>query len=159
MLLDVTSLLEAKEPITRISYEERLEIPKDIGVLLSPVTGEITIERANDGSLLSVSGELAVKLELTCDRCTGPYVLEQNVSVEEHLRVVTEESTAVEVEESVERTGKLDLSDLLRQNVLLSLPLRKLCGCPELADFRKDYIDPRWGKLEALKKQDTEEEK
>lgn len=159
MLLDVMSLLEAQEPIARISYEERLEIPKDIGVLLSPVTGEITIERSSDGSLLSISGELSVRLELTCDRCSGPYVLEQNVLVDEHLRVVSEETTAVEVEESVERTGKLDLSDLLRQNVLLNLPLRKLCGCPELVAKRKDYTDPRWSKLEALKKQDTEEEK
>lgn len=158
MLLDMASLLEAKEPITRISFHERLEIPRDIGVLLSPVTGEITIERASDGSILTIRGDLNVSLEILCDRCSGPFVMDLAVPVEERLRVEAEGSQSVEVEESVDPEGKLDLSDLLRQNVLISLPLRKLCGCPELAELRKDFTDPRWSKLKSLKSQSTEEE-
>jgi uncharacterized metal-binding protein YceD (DUF177 family) len=158
MLLDVASLLEAKEPITRIPFQERLEIPQDIGVLLSPATGEIVIERSADGSLLTIRGDLQIKMEITCDRCSGPFLFDQVVPVEEYLRVEAEASQTVEVEESVHPTGKLDLSDLLRQNVLLSLPLRKLCGCPELAGPPKGRTDPRWSKLEALKNQVTEEE-
>ncbi len=158
MLLEVASLLESQESVARIPFREMIDLSQDVGVLLNPVEGEITIERAIDGSMLTVKGEISTRIEVACDRCGKPFAMDLKVPVEECLRVESAPLTSLEVEESVEATGKLDLSDLLRQVLILNLPIRKLCGCPALSEGEKPRVDIRWQSLEALKKHATEEE-
>ncbi|MGE5708371.1 MAG: YceD family protein [Bacteroidota bacterium] len=159
MLLDVASLLESQESIARISFCETLDFPEDIGTLLRPVEGNIEIERSGDSKLLMVRGEVSTRIEVACDRCGKPYAFEVKVPIDEVLRVDVTPSTADEVEESVEPTGKLNLSDLLRQDLILELPVQKLCGCPALGEGEENRrIDPRWSALETLKQQHSREE-
>lgn len=158
MLLDVETLLQAPESETHISFSEFVEFPADLGSLKRPLSGEVTIARAIDESLFTLTGHLETTADLVCDRCLGPAPAEIAFDLEETLEVTKTPSEALEVEEAVAATGEIDLSDLLRQHLLLNLPSRSLCGCePEYLAKHKP-LDPRWRKLEALLSRTTEEE-
>jgi len=148
--LSVASLLESPESDTTVDFAERVEFPADLGRLTRPLAGLVTISRSMDDRLLRLTGHLSAGVELECVRCLGPAPTDVSFDLDETLEITDEPETAAEVSEHVQPTGELDLSDLLRQNLLLNLPSRSLCGCePEyLAEHRP--IDPRWRTLEHL---------
>lgn len=158
MKLEVESLLCQPEDTTRIDFSEQVEFPADLGKLLQPLAGPVTVTRAVDSSLLQVQGALETEVELVCDRCMGPVITPIHLEVDEDFAIVTTPDTALEAEEAVAANGFLDLSDLLRQHLILSVPGRKHCGCEPayLAEHRP--IDPRWRALQALAGRRTEED-
>jgi len=117
-------------------------------------------------------GELATRVQIECDRCLSAVEL----PVEKDFRVeyVTAQSydsgpAAAELGEadlslSVFDGEGIDLDDLAREQLLLTLPARVLCQeackglCPVCGTDRNvadcacqlDDIDPRWGALKEL---------
>ncbi len=117
-------------------------------------------------------GAVVTEIEVYCDRCLAPVVMpvkaEFDVSYDppgtneasEHIELQPEDlATAVYVGE------QLDLDELVREQILLALPMRSLCGadckglCPTCAVNRNEQncacaqqeSDPRWAGLAALK--------
>lgn len=158
MLLRVETLLQAPEKTTHLSFRERLDFPTDLGRLTRPLEGDVAITRTEDDRYLQLHGKLTTEAELICDRCLGPVPTPLSVDLDEVLEVADDPSDALEVDEAVPATGDLDLSDLLRQHLLLSLPSRKLCGCEPTFGKDANAVDPRWQKLEALLSRTTEED-
>jgi uncharacterized protein len=158
MLLRVETLLQAPEKTTHLSFREALDFPTDLGRLTRPLTGDVTITRTDDDRYLQIQGALTTEAELLCDRCLGPVPTALRIDVDEVLEVADSPSETLEVDEAVPVTGDLDLSDLLRQHVLLNLPSRKLCGCEPTFGKGASQVDPRWQKLEALLSRTTEED-
>lgn len=153
------TLLQAAAPETTIRFNESVEFPPDMGRLLGPLQGEVKLVRLLDNKTIEVKGHLGALVELICDRCMGPIQSEVAFDLDETLEVTEAGASAVEVEETVSEAGDLDLSDLLRQHLILNLPGRSLCGCEPAYLVEHKPIDPRWRKLEALARRSTEEER
>lgn len=150
MRIPVSNILQATSPITRYSFDELIPLPDEGEQLLEPVTGELTVERMSD-RLLKVSGDFQTRLKLRCDRCGEFYDSDAAFHLDEALEIVHEPLTAEEVEDRIELNGHLDATDLVRQNLLLELPPRRLCGCEPLVSEREHTsADPRWAALRSL---------
>lgn len=158
MLIDVEALLQAQDKDTVVDFDEAVEFPADLGSLKRPLSGTVNIERSMDNHMLRLTGRLSTVVDLVCDRCLGPTPTEVAFDLDETLAVTDTPTEALEVEDAIAASGDLDLSDLLRQNLLLHLPSRSLCGCEPAYLAEHKRIDPRWRKLEALLNRTTEEE-
>lgn len=150
MELSVSSLLHAPQAVTQLDFSDRFALEGDDEKLAGPVTGSTTITRVGQ-TLLQVAGAYEAPVELTCDRCGTRYTFRHAFTLDENLSVVEEAPETFEVDEAVAADGALDLSDLVRQALVLSLPPRRLCGCEPPATAEHEVkTDPRWDALKAL---------
>lgn len=135
----------------------------------APLAGRVSMLRTNLGIL--VEGVLAGSVTVSCTRCLKPVALDVTVELEEEFKPtidvvrgayvpVDEEDTALLIDEH----HVLDISEVLRQAVLLEVPIQVLCrpdcaglcqtcgqdlneadcGCPDVD------TDTRWEQLSAL---------
>jgi len=125
------------------------------------------------GSLgeIRVRGHLAVQMEADCDRCLDPAWFPIDADFELYYRPVEEgygEETAIDAGEAemgfYEGDG-IDLNDVLREFVLLSLPMQRVCSetckgiCPVCGQNRNqkncacqtNAADDRWAALKELR--------
>ncbi len=121
---------------------------------------------------IRVTGDLTVAIEGTCDRCVEPAAY----SVENHFDLIympAEEAASggeEEIDEAAVEVGYyqgsgLELNDVLREVVLLALPMRLVCRddckgiCPVCGQNRNQVeclceqkpADDRWNKLKLLR--------
>lgn len=141
--------------------------------LLSPVRVELKLVGTGNGGIV-VTGSLGVEVELACSRCANAYSEHLDIDIEEMFLPsdspelsLGDESEEVEAEDLCVfpyDDDVIDISEVLRQNILASLPFRPLCredcrgvcaGCgadlnvEECKCSEQKECDPRW---EALKK-------
>ncbi len=81
---------------------------------LSPVEYHLRLEAINGGNDLLVQGKLSVQMEAVCDRCEAAY----------SWKIETDD-VCHEVENAFGTT--VDLSDGLREDILMAFPQRFLC--------------------------------
>jgi uncharacterized protein len=117
-----------------------------------------------------VSGHLSVQMEADCDRCLEPAACPIDGDFELYYQPVTEDLG----EEKVLKPGEVEmgfyegdgveLNDVLREFVLLSLPMQKLCQaeckgiCPVCGQNRNlnechcqaETADDRWSALKSI---------
>ncbi len=110
----------------------------------APVQAELALNRKGD-SKVEVQGSLRTAAQLVCDRCLGNYCFPVAVDFHLVLEVPAEESWHVK---ELECTGAdldtvmltepvVDFSDILRQQLYLSLPDKLICSaacrglCPQ----------------------------
>lgn len=94
--------------------------------------GKITL--LNTGQGILVQGKLSVHVELVCGRCLKPFPYSMSFSLEEEFLPTVAVSTGLPlpiVEESdgftIDSNHILDLGELIRQYILLNLPMKPLC--------------------------------
>ena len=165
MQVNVAQLLKETIGSTR-SYEisEFRDVADDGRVSL--VQGNITLTRTDRGILARGTLHTAVKIE--CSRCLSLYDCPLTVNIEEEffptIDIISgtplplpEEPSAFPIDEQ----HILDLSEAIRQNVILAIPMKQLCHedcaglCPKCGhnlnegacDCPSQEIDPRWAKL------------
>jgi len=133
--------------------------------LLEPVEAEFSLEVVEDEVL--VKGSYRTKVQLTCVRCLDKF--EANISGEiesvyftpeaykEHYdsKGIEYQSDKTVIDEIVD--GQIDISELIREQVILDLPPFPICqdsceGIEEMGDYSNDGIDPRWQKLLDIEK-------
>jgi DUF177 domain-containing protein len=95
---------------------------------------EASAERA--GSEIRITGKLDINVELTCSRCLEPARIHVAKPFDLYFRERDEElfdeDAEVELEEEDTRTAfftgtKLAIGDILREQILLALPMKALC--------------------------------
>lgn len=117
---------------------------------------------------LRVQGTYQVEMTSQCDRCLGRASFPLNASFDLYYRPVSELPTEdeVEIEELEAEVGfyegsGLELDDILREQVLLALPMQRVCHqdcqgiCPQCGANRNectcscsaDSHDDRWSAL------------
>ncbi|HEY65335.1 MAG TPA: DUF177 domain-containing protein [Caldilineae bacterium] len=132
--------------------------------------GEVTLLRTGNGIL--VTGHLTTEVEVVCSRCLEPSSVALEVDLEEEFRptvdVITGRHLLMEEEDQalwIDAQHILDLHEVVRQNLLLALPLHPLCRedcagiCPQCGqnlnegpcDCIATEVDPRWSALLELK--------
>lgn len=105
-----------------------------------PVTGKLVF--SNTGGLIVVRGDLKARVELECVRCLENYESDYDVDVSEQFKIhvgtwqpaysdeLVDESPEEDetgLPDDIFKEGLLDLTELIRQNLLVILPLAPLC--------------------------------
>ncbi|HKP69920.1 MAG TPA: DUF177 domain-containing protein [Pyrinomonadaceae bacterium] len=121
---------------------------------------------------INASGRITADAEIDCTRCLK--AVPQNLSIDFSVSFVTPEHFAADKEREIASedldtdvldADKLDLKDVVREQVLLNLPEQLFCRpdckglCPECGadsnlidcDCDSDRTDPRWAALKNLK--------
>jgi uncharacterized protein len=191
MQFNVAQLI--KEPIGAM---RRFEVVEDIGALdpelalLGPLVGDVELIRIHSGILARAN--LSTALRVTCNRCLEPIAVPVRFEVEESFRPLVEVQTGRFIapeefegeQEDLEDEALiidahhiLDLSEVVRQNVWLALPMYPSCNwtgtgeCPNLTNYLRELaatqaeagegalsseedelVDPRWAALLELRK-------
>ena len=145
----------------------RVQVTEDLE--LENLTGTLHLSRNSRGIL--VQGELETTVISECSRCLSPAAYPVTFELEELFTSPPSAEWSAETPYSVEETGVLDLSPLLREEVILAVPMGVLCRpdcaglCPQCGqnlnegtcDCDRDQIDPRLAILrERLDETDSE---
>ncbi len=137
--------------------------------MVAPFNGQVRLTRINDGIL--VTGHLETIVELACTRCLSAFRAATRFEIEEEYRPTLEiESGARLAQEPgqdpailIDERHILDLAEVVRQNLTLSLPPSAVCRpdcqglCPHCGqdrnerscDCQTETTDPRWATLKA----------
>jgi uncharacterized protein len=93
------------------------------------------------GSELLVQGRMEQDFDLVCSRCGKDF--DDTVKVEDF-------TVSVEIDE---KTGVVDLTEEVRESIILALPTFPLCDeeCPGIENKSVMPTDDRWGALDGLK--------
>ncbi len=167
MRIEVENLKEKPEAFSHSYAPGEVELEDEGARLVSDA--EVAGSASRRGEEVRVRGSIKTEVELLCDRCLAPR--RAPLEVEFDTRFIPQEKAAGEsdnVELLTEDLGlaayegdAVDLDDLVREQILLALPLRNLCGedCKGLcqncgADLNagecsceQKEIDPRWSAL------------
>jgi uncharacterized protein len=99
----------------------------------SPVHSELTLTRT-DRSIL-VKGVIESEVELTCSRCLSPFRCPLSLNFEEEFFPTTDINSGTPLPTSgdldhftIDEHHILDLTEALRQSLLVAIPMKPLCG-------------------------------
>jgi uncharacterized protein len=98
-----------------------------------PIKG--SVEFRNTGRHLVLRGEVGTRVQMDCSRCLRFFEIPVNVRIEDEFLIplphsLSEEDGEDEEEievESILKEGIFDLSEFLRQTIIVSLPIKPLC--------------------------------
>ncbi len=165
MQINVAQML--KEPIgsTR-SYQasEIVDTPGDGNG--SMVQGEVRLTRTNRGIL--VKGTLHTEAEVNCSRCLSRFSYPLTLNIEDEYFPTIDVASGTPLSSpddpgcfTIDEHHIIDLTETIRQYVLLNIPMKPLCHencaglCPNCGrnlnqkpcDCLSEVIDPRWSAL------------
>ncbi len=158
--VNVATLLQEPVGASR-SYTfhlDRLELDDDL--VARDINGEMRLTRLTDEILVNVQATATVAL--TCLRCLERYDQPTKTRFQEEFRVAYDVRSGAAVRSSddderftINDAHELDIREPLRQELIVSLPMRPDCGdrCPgppAIADDGEDEIDNRFAALGAL---------
>jgi uncharacterized protein len=165
--VNVATLLQ--EPVgSSRAYTFQLDrLALDDDLVASDVTGNMRLTHLTDEILANVDAIATV--ELTCLRCLEPYAQSTKTRFQEEFRVAYDVRSGAVVNSSddderfsITDAHELDISEPLRQELIVSLPMRPDCGAqcpgpPVIANDSDDDIDDRFAALGALLNGSTED--
>lgn len=147
-----------------IEFKAPLEL--DAFKLLAPVEASLRISKVS--SELLINGRVTGSVELECSRCLKNFVKELNGNIEVVYHPI-EELTAedkhevkdTELDMDFYKDDELDIDELIKEQVILSIPMKPLCSeackgiCSQCGTdlntgtckCEKEYIDPRFSVL------------
>lgn len=146
-----TKDVTAKVSVLDVAFDDPRIVDEDVDVALH-------LESMSNG--VSVSGSASATWAGSCRRCTAAMVVRETVEVSELYQRVLEDPDAYRID-----NDQIDLLPMVRENLLLAIPLAPLCrpDCPGLCphcgielsvarcECRTDSSDPRWAALDALR--------
>jgi uncharacterized protein len=171
MRIEVENLTAAGEPFAHTYGPEEIELEDEGARLTSDATVEGSASRK--GQEVRLRGVIETEVELLCDRCLTPALAPLAVEFDasfipreidagkgEHVELQAEDLLLDAYEGDA-----VDLDELVREQILLALPSRRLCReeckglCPKCgADLNAGHcsceqgeVDPRWAALADLK--------
>ena len=133
MIYNVAQLMKSPvgTSLTADINEENVTLDEDLKVI-GPIVGKVRMRRVNQGLL--VDGAVDVPLELTCTRCLKQFAQTLHLPFEERfyptIDIVTGMPLPPTEEEDVfpiDDHHLINLTEAIRQSVLLDLPMVTLC--------------------------------
>ncbi|MFQ6014930.1 MAG: DUF177 domain-containing protein [Anaerolineae bacterium] len=170
MRFNVAELLkDSTGTVRKYELDEEIDgIDSDIHAL-KPLQGRVKLARASSNIL--VRGRLRTEIELTCDRCLKPFAVPIELTLEEEFRPTVDIKTGADLPKVEDFEGTrvdehhvIDLTEVVRQNILLAAPMHPLCHpncaglCPQCGQNLNEGAcqcessvgDPRWTALREL---------
>lgn len=179
LVLDVRSL--QRRPGSMVTVSRAVPAPAGLGVAMarvpegSPIELDLRLESVLEGVLVSGTADLEVSAE--CSRCLEPVSWREEVDLTELFRYPSTDARGVVVEEPDEsedplpelQDDRIDLEPVLRDAVVIDLPLAPLCSedclglCPDCGlrleedpTHEHQTSDPRWAALATLLESDDD---
>ncbi len=132
MKIDLTDLLRVVGNETDIERTDEVSLGEDGLLLAGPV--KVRLHLVNTGYAVLLNGTIESVAELECSRCLKKMRQELKVSVSEEYGklspVPKARMTELKEEDFIYPLGEdnlLDLTELIRENLLLALPIKPLC--------------------------------
>jgi len=176
---NIAGLLTGPKGGTR-SYELSIPVSEldqldDAFDVVAPFRGNARFLWTNERILAIVTGDTAIQQQ--CSRCLEPFVLPVHIDIEDVFVPSVDMATGQPIHPDdedeallIDEHHILDLSELLRQSILLTLPMTPLCRpdckglCPtcganlnyETCSCEEEDIDPRWAALSLFLENDTD---
>jgi len=164
LVLDTRTLARRPGEMRTVFVTE--SAPADLGndVVAVPAGTDLTLDLRLESVVegILVSGTVAAVARGECVRCLDPVVLELRLPVQE-LYAYPGASAAEDEETRELEDDLLDLEPVVRDGVVLALPLQPVCrvDCPGLCptcgvrladdpEHGHDDVDPRWSALLAM---------
>lgn len=137
-----------------------------------PDTASVLLRARRHGNRVFINGRAVITARFVCSRCLGDFSSSMDVSFsEEYVPAVSGEGeadhelTGTELALNYYSGDEIDVAGLVREQVLLSVPMKPLCRedcrgiCPRCGKdlsggdcgCREDRIDPRLAPLKKLK--------
>lgn len=123
------------------------------------------------GTHVEVSGNIEAEIEIECDRCLKKFNQVLKIDIKEvfstcdafdysHSEIELKNDNFV-VE--LEKEGKIDITDLVYQSIILNLPSKKICsenceGTEVLKELQSNRIDPRLAVFQDISKKINKKE-
>ena len=166
---NVAQLLKQPSGTRRVYDIDTSEVPPldDDLKVITPFRGQVRFTRVGIGIL--VTGELETTVELECTRCLTAFQTPTWFEIEEEFRPTLDIQSGAKLPQEpdqdaatlIDQRHILDLAEVVRQNLLLSLPPSPVCRsdcqglCPHCGQNRNEgscdcdteIIDPRWAVL------------
>lgn len=151
--------------------QKELELP--VKVNDHQDTAHVFIKISRLGKMIFAEGTVKISATLTCSRCLNDfsYPLDLTFSEEYTPAEISNEEKEYELTEEELNIGffsdeKIDIAELITEQILLAVPMKPLCSseCPGLCpvcgkdlkegacNCKRDKVDPRLAPLELLKK-------
>lgn len=115
-----------------LELSEKIESDTDLKIL-SPVQALIRIDKKN--SEIFLKGTLSVTLQQQCSRCLKIFDTEMKIDIDTLYRPSKEidveehyELKSDELETAFYKNDEIDIDDLLKEQILLNLPMKPLCS-------------------------------
>jgi len=169
MRIELENLEGSKGDFAHVYQPDELNPVDERVSLIAPaaVNGKVRLS----GNEVFVYGHVETRAQVECDRCLKPVELPVNVdftleyiSDSDYESIDTAELTEAEMSVSVFDGAVLDVDEIVKEQILLTVPTRMLCRedckgiCPECGADRNtgecncvtNDIDPRWAALKNL---------
>jgi len=171
MKLDLSEIARIPGSYAELEIDVTLKDVEDIPVT-APIRGTMTA--SGTGRVLLLEGAVDTEVELVCFRCGATYSQPVHATIEEDFVVqpAVPHGQALKIEEDEAPESRLffpgtldlNLDELLRQSILVSLPLKPLCAddCQGLCTHcgqrlaegscscASEAVDPRMAELHRL---------
>jgi len=170
MLLDLSRIRTPLERYEKV-YQADAFPPDDSFRVAAPV--DLAFDIRKDKQQFQLSGRVQTVLELPCSRCLEPFT--RPVDAEFDLRYLPQTLNASADEHEIQEDDlstafyeddQIDLGQLMREQFLLSLPMKPLCSdachglCPVCGtnlnrgscDCQRTWDDPRFAALREIRK-------
>jgi uncharacterized protein len=162
-LLDLNDVLQ--HPGRKLAVDVSTELPDEADVdMLRPLEGYL--EATSTGNLLLVTGQFATRVVVECARCSGPLEVDISFELDEQFPVEgvpsslnSQDYARIVPDEPFELFdgNSLIVEQLLRQGLLLSLPVQSVCeygwdgDCPQARELGVGAMDAQIGRPEFRK--------
>lgn len=158
-VVNVAALLREQTGSAR-SYRFHVDrFPLDDDLNAFDLAGSLRLTRLSDAVLVSLAGEARVELE--CQRCLEQFMLPVSVAFDEQFRIAYDVRRGTAVESEIEgvderpeisENHELDFSEPMRQEIIVALPMRPVCGpeCPGPPGFAEGDDEEDSGQFSAL---------
>jgi uncharacterized protein len=133
MLYNVAQLMKASvgTSLEDSVHEDEIELDEDLKIV-GPIDGHVRMRRTNQGLL--VDGWVDLTLEVSCTRCLKEFEQPMHVTYIEQFHPTVDVVTGIalpaiedEVIFPIDGHHEIDLTEAIRQHVLLEIPMVTLC--------------------------------
>ena len=153
--------------------EKKLDLPVTLNNSLTPDTAHVALRIFRVKKLVLIEGNINIDVTLKCSRCCSDFVLPlKNLTFSDEFNPVQEmseddehELTHEELDLSYYDNDEIDVHELIKEQVLLSVPMKPVCSenckgicvtCGKdlnagLCECKEDGHDPRLAPLQKLK--------
>ena len=170
MIVDVTTFEDLQVPFDFTLTPDEVELDNDLAELINTIRVEGVLVKGS--AQTDVNASIYADIEVECSRCltlsASSLEIHFNavfITAENYTEAKEAELGIGDLEVSMLEDDKIDLKELVREQILLNLPTHFLCEencrglCPmcganrNLIDCKceKNEIDPRWKALGDLK--------
>lgn len=149
-LSDLEEIGSKKSVLLDVEFHDLEFVDREIEI---KDTVNLDLEIFNTRNSFAVTGFLKAELILSCSRCLEKFSSEIELEISEDV-----------LKSEMEDEEELYLNDIIKDNIILSLPMKPLCSedceglCPQCGqdlnegecDCERETVDPRLAKLKEL---------